>query len=152
MVVKAAAPGRRFSLRDHADSYHPPMLPRWLLTVVLLLGSNIFMTYAWYYHVKQKQWALWAAILISWLIAGLEYCLQVPANRLGHQDFGGPFTAAQLKIIQEGITLTVFAVFSLIVLHERLKATDIIAFALIFAGVAVSTLGPAMLPWLNSAR
>ena len=109
------------------------MAPSWLLPIALLVGSNIFMTYAWYYHVKQKSWPLLTAILISWLIAGVEYCLQVPANRLGHVSFGGPFTAPQLKVMQEAITLTVFAVFSLAVLNERLRTTDILAFVLIFA-------------------
>ena len=127
------------------------MLPKWLLAVLLLIGSNVFMTYAWYYHVKAKQWPLFTAIGVSWIIAGFEYCLQVPANRIGHANFGGPFTAPQLKIIQEGITLTVFAVFSLMVLNEKLKNTDVIAFVLIFGGVAVATLGPTLLPWINGA-
>jgi uncharacterized protein (DUF486 family) len=127
------------------------MSQRWLLAILLLIASNVFMTYAWYYHVKQKQWALWTAILISWLVAGVEYCFQVPANRLGHQNFGGPFTAPQLKIIQEAITLIVFAVFSIMVLNEKLRNTDVVAFLLIFAGVLVSTLGPTWtwLSWIN---
>jgi uncharacterized protein len=127
------------------------MVPRWILAVLLLIGANVFMTYAWYYHIKQRQWALWTAILVSWLIAGIEYCMQVPANRLGHVSFGGPFSAPQLKIIQEAITLLVFVLFSATVLNERLKVTDVIAFVLIFAGVAFSTLGPTLLPWLNGA-
>jgi uncharacterized protein (DUF486 family) len=128
------------------------MIPKWLIAVLLLVGSNVFMTYAWYYHVKAKTWPLVTAIVVSWLIAGVEYCLQVPANRMGHVNFGGPFTAPQLKIIQEAITLVVFAVFSLAVLHERLRTTDIVAFVLIFAGVLVSTMGPAWMPWLNGAE
>ena len=127
------------------------MFSKPLVAILLLIGSNIFMTYAWYYHVKQKQWPLLTAILASWAIAGLEYCMQVPANRMGHVNFGGPFSAPQLKIIQEGITLTVFAVFSITVLNERIKMTDLIAFGLIFGGVAVSTLGPTLMPWLNGA-
>ena len=73
-----------------------------MLTVVLLIGSNIFMTLAWYGHLKFKQTDLWKVVLLSWLLAFFEYCLQVPANRWGH----GTFTAAQLKILQEAITLT----------------------------------------------
>lgn len=118
-------------------------MPTWLTTVLLLIGSNIFMTFAWYYHLKKESWTLLAAIGASWGIALFEYCLQVPANRVGHVSQGGPFTAPQLKIIQEGITLTVFAVFSIFVLHEKLRWTDMASFALIFAGVAVGMLGKA---------
>ncbi|HYE62749.1 MAG TPA: DMT family protein [Phycisphaerales bacterium] len=127
------------------------MAPRWLLAVLLLTASNIFMTYAWYYHVKQKQWALWTAILISWAIAGVEYCLQVPANRLGHVNFGGPFTAPQLKVLQEALTLVVFAIFSITVLNEKLRNTDLLAFCLIFAAVIVAFMGPHWkgLAWIN---
>ena len=121
----------------------PWVMPTWLTTVLLLIGSNIFMTFAWYYHLKKESWTLLAAIGASWGIALFEYCLQVPANRVGHVSQGGPFTAPQLKIIQEGITLTVFAVFSIFVLHEKLRWTDMASFALIFAGVAVGMLGKA---------
>lgn len=112
-----------------------------LATVGLLLCSNAFMTFAWYYHVKAKTWPLLMAIGISWLIALPEYVLQVPANRLGHVNFGGPFTAPQLKIIQEAATLAVFSVFSIVVLNERLRVNDVVAFGLIFAAVAVSMMG-----------
>jgi len=118
-------------------------MPNWLLTVLLLVGSNVFMTFAWYYHLKKSAWSLAAAVLISWGVAFFEYCLQVPANRLGHIDHGGPFTAPQLKVLQEGIAMTVFAAFSLLVLNEKLRWTDVTAFALIFAGVAVGMLGKA---------
>ena len=83
-----------------------------MTTVILLLISNIFMTIAWYGHLKYKQWPLFTVIVISWLIAFFEYCFQVPANRIGH----GQFTAAQLKTIQEDILLTVFSVFSIVYL------------------------------------
>lgn len=116
-------------------------MPTWTLTVLLLIGSNIFMTFAWYYHLKKPSWPLAVAIAVSWGVALLEYCLQVPANRLGHTSNGGPFTAPQLKILQEGITLTVFAVFSIVVLQEKLRWNDVAAFVLIFAGVAVGMLG-----------
>jgi uncharacterized protein (DUF486 family) len=112
-----------------------------LATIALLVGSNAFMTTAWYYHLKRTDWSIVAAIAISWLIALPEYCLQVPANRIGHTAFGGPLTAPQLKILQEGITLVVFSVFSVLILKERLRWTDIVAFVLIFAAVAVSVLG-----------
>ena len=115
---------------------------RALWTILLLVGSNVFMTTAWYYHLKKSGWGIVAAIGISWLVALPEYCLQVPANRLGHASFGGPFTAPQLKVIQEAITLVVFAGFSIFVLHERLRWSDITAFVLVFAGVAVSAFGP----------
>lgn len=115
-------------------------MTRGILSIVLLFLSNIFMTTAWYYHLKTA-WPLWLAIGISWLIALPEYVLQVPANRIGHISSGGPFGAPQLKIIQEAITLLVFAGFSTWVLKEKLRATDWVAFALIFAGVIVMSLG-----------
>lgn len=116
-------------------------MSRILLTILLLIASNAFMTFAWYYHLKHKAWPLLVAIGISWLIALPEYILQVPANRIGHVNFGGPLSAAQLKIIQEAITLIVFTFFAVWVLKEKLRTTDMIAFALVFAGVAVSVLG-----------
>lgn len=116
-------------------------LPRWLITILLLIGSNLFMTYAWYGHLKKTGWTIWLAIAASWLIALPEYILQVPANRIGHVSNGGPFTAAQLKIIQEAITIAVFTGFSLVVLKEKLRWNDIAAFGLIFAAVIVSQLG-----------
>ncbi len=114
---------------------------RWLFTILLLLGSNTFMTFAWYYHVKKAAWGLLAAILISWLIALPEYLLQVPANRLGHVDHGGTFTLPQLKVIQEAITLVVFSVFSIVVAKENLRKEDVIAFALVLLAVIVSMYG-----------
>jgi uncharacterized protein (DUF486 family) len=114
---------------------------RWLFTILLLLASNTFMTFAWYYHVKKAAWGLLAAILISWLIALPEYMLQVPANRLGHVDHGGTLTLPQLKVIQEAITLVVFSVFSIVVAKESLRKEDVIAFALIFLAVGVSMYG-----------
>lgn len=109
-----------------------------MTTVGLLLMSNIFMTVAWYGHLKYKSQPLMIVILVSWGIAFFEYCLQVPANRLGH----GTFTAPQLKIIQEAITFAVFAVFSIWYLEEKPTLYDMAAFVLIFAGVAVSMLQP----------
>lgn len=99
-------------------------------TIVLLSLSNVFMTVAWYGHLKYKEVTLWKVILISWGIAFFEYCLQVPANRIGHYQF----TAAQLKTMQEVISLSVFAVFSVLYLHESLKWSTVTGFGLIAAG------------------
>ncbi|HYV43996.1 MAG TPA: DMT family protein [Myxococcaceae bacterium] len=107
----------------------------------LLIASNSFMTFAWYYHLKQRSWSLLVAIGLSWLMALPEYCFQVPANRLGHADWGGPLGAPQLKVIQEAVTLIVFSVFTTLVLGERLRGTDLAAFALVLAGVAVAMWG-----------
>ena len=86
-------------------------------TILLLIGSNVFMTLAWYGHLKFREVALWKVILASCGIAFFEYCLQVPANRIGY----GEFTAPQLKIIQEVITLAVFAIFSVLYLGQSLR-------------------------------
>ncbi len=85
--------------------------------IALLVVSNIFMTAAWYGHLKFKNTALWIVILVSWLIAFVEYCFQVPANRIGSEQF----STAQLKTIQEVITLVVFCGFSVLYLKEELK-------------------------------
>jgi len=103
----------------------------WLATVVLLTVSNIFMTFAWYGHLKYKNTALWMAVLASWLIAFVEYCFQVPANRLGHN---GGINTAQLKTIQEVITFAVFCGFSVLYMHEPLKWNYLIGFAMITCG------------------
>ena len=100
-------------------------------TVLLLLISNIFMTFAWYGHLRFREVALWKVILVSWLIAFFEYCFQVPANRIGY----GQFSAFQLKTIQEVITLTVFIGFSVLYLREELKWNYIVGFVLILAAV-----------------
>jgi len=107
-----------------------PALPVPALTIGLLLASNIFMTFAWYGHLKYKAAPLIAVILISWGIAFFEYVLQVPANRVGH----GHFSAAELKTIQEVITLVVFAVFSVFFLKEPLGWNHLVGFACIAAG------------------
>jgi uncharacterized protein len=102
-------------------------------TIVLLTLSNIFMTFAWYGHLRYRSLPLAVTILASWGIAFFEYCLQVPANRYGY----GHFSAAQLKTIQEIISLTVFAIFSALYLKERLTWSGIAGFALIGAGAAL---------------
>ena len=104
---------------------------RQLLPVLLLTISNIFMTFAWYGHLKYKGSALWIVILVSWGIALLEYCFQVPANRIGHEYF----TAAQLKTMQEVITLIVFSIFSIFYLKEDFQWNYLVGFALIILAV-----------------
>lgn len=100
-------------------------------TIALLFLSNIFMTFAWYGHLKFKDSLLWKAILVSWGIAFFEYCLQVPANRIGH----GQFTAVQLKTIQEVLTLIVFCGFSVFYLKESLKWNTLVGFMFIILAV-----------------
>jgi len=102
----------------------------YLWPILLLLASNVFMTLAWYGHLKFKGTALPVVILVSWGIAFFEYCLAVPANRMGH----AVYSAAELKTIQEVITLIVFAAFSVLYLGERLTLNHGIGFALICAG------------------
>jgi uncharacterized protein (DUF486 family) len=112
------------------------------LTIGLLLLSNTFMTLAWYGHLKFHEWkwfsklGLISVILISWGIALFEYCFQVPANRIGYVENGGPFTLVQLKVIQEVITLLVFTVFTLLVFrNESIRANHVIAFLLLIGAV-----------------
>ena len=101
-----------------------------LSPIVLLTLSNVFMTFAWYGHLKFKASPIWIAILASWGIAFFEYCLAVPANRLG----SGVYSTAELKTIQEVITLVVFAGFSVVVLGETLTINHAVGFLLIVAG------------------
>jgi len=98
-------------------------------TILLLVGSNVFMTAAWYGHLRFREEALWKVVLVSWGIAFFEYCLQVPANRIGY----GEFNAAQLKTIQEIITLVVFAVFSTFYLGEAIRWNHGVAFCFVVA-------------------
>jgi uncharacterized protein len=112
-------------------------------TVVLLCMSNVFMTFAWYGHLKYgHDWPLWKAILASWAIALLEYCLAVPANRLGYAHYSG----FQLKIIQEVITLSVFMGFAVLFLKEKLAWNYLVAFVFLggaaFFAFAFKTPGP----------
>ena len=99
-------------------------------TILLLIGSNIFMTFAWYGHLKFKEVSLWKVILVSWGIALFEYCLQVPANRIGAKTF----SPEQLKVIQEVITLTVFGVFSVFYFGDKLHWNHAVAFGCLIAG------------------
>ncbi len=111
--------------------YHRSQKVIVMRTIVLLTLSNVFMTFAWYGHLKFKESPLWIAILVSWAIAFFEYCLQVPANRLGY----GTFSGSQLKIMQEVITLVVFAVFSVYYLKEPLKWNYLVGFFFILVAV-----------------
>jgi len=107
------------------------MILRSLIPLAMLVASNIFMTFAWYGHLKFKETPLWIVILVSWGIAFFEYCIQVPANRLGSSYF----SVAQLKVAQEVITLSVFSVFSVIYFKEELKWNYLVGFALILLAV-----------------
>lgn len=101
--------------------------------IILLTLSNVFMTFAWYGHLKFRSYPLWIVILVSWGIAFFEYCLQVPANRIGY----GQFSGAQLKVMQEVITLVVFCLFSVFYLKEPIKWNYIAGFGLILLAVFV---------------
>ena len=101
-------------------------------TITLLAISNIFMTFAWYGHLKFTKWPLWIVVLGSWGLAFFEYCFQVPANRIG--DLGG-MSAAKLKIVQEAITLAVFCVFSIWYLQQPLKWNYMVGFGFVLVGV-----------------
>lgn len=110
------------------------MLSHGIYSVALLVLSNIFMTFAWYGHLKLREYSwfdslpLIGVIAFSWAIAFFEYCLQVPANRLGFRESGGPFDIMQLKVIQEVITLVVFTIFSVIAFKMELKWNHLAAF------------------------
>ena len=114
------------------------MLTKSLITIGMLLVSNVFMTFAWYGHLKLQQtgistnWPLYVVILFSWAIALAEYSFQIPANRIGFVDNGGPFTLMQLKVIQEAITLVVFTIFTVVLFKgESLHWNHFVAFLLI---------------------
>ena len=112
------------------------------LTILFLVISNTFMTFAWYGHLKLEEYSwfsklgLWAVILISWGIALFEYCFQVPANRIGSSINGGPFSLVELKVLQEVITLVVFMIFTLVFFkYETLRMNHLIGFLLLVAAV-----------------
>jgi uncharacterized protein (DUF486 family) len=114
------------------------MIPQSILPIVLLAMSNIFMTFAWYGHLKFTDKPLWLVILASWGIAFFEYCLAVPANRFGH----AVYSAAELKTMQEVITLIVFAIFSITYLNEPITINHGVGFALIALGAFFVFKGP----------
>ena len=118
-----------------------------LITILLLVISNVFMTFAWYGHLKlqtsgiSKNWPLFVVILFSWGIALLEYSFMIPANRIGFKDTGGPFTLFQLKIIQEVITLTVFTVVAMLLFQgQKLHWNHVAAFLCLIAAVCFTFL------------
>lgn len=113
-----------------------------VLTILLLILSNAFMTIAWYGHLRMAQvpgfskLGLWAIILISWGIALIEYCFMIPANRLGYRENGGPFSLVELKVIQEVISLTVFTLFVLLMFkNEQLRLNHLLGFLCLVAAV-----------------
>ena len=117
----------------------PSMLASpYLLTILLLIGSNVFMTLAWYGHLRFKEVPLFGVIVASWLIAFVEYCMAVPANRWG----SAVYTTAQLKTIQEVITLLVFAGFSVLYLKEPMTWNYAVGFAFIAVGAFFVFRGP----------
>ncbi len=118
-----------------------------LITILLLVISNVFMTFAWYGHLKlqtsgiSKNWPLFVVILVSWGIALLEYSFMIPANRIGFKDTGGPFSLFQLKIIQEVITLTVFTVVAMLLFQgQKLHWNHVAAFLCLIAAVCFTFL------------
>lgn len=113
-----------------------------VITIVLLIISNVFMTFAWYGHLRfessgiSKSWPLIAVIVLSWGIALLEYCFMIPANKIGFKDNGGPFSIFQLKIIQEVISLTVFTIIAMIMFQgQKLQWNHIAAYACLMGAV-----------------
>ncbi|QQS10802.1 MAG: DMT family protein [Rhodospirillales bacterium] len=112
--------------------------PAAYLPIVMLLASNVFMTLAWYGHLKFTDRPLWIVVLASWGIAFVEYCLAVPANRIGH----GHYSAAELKTIQEVVTLLVFAAFSVLYLKEALTWNHAVGFGFIALGAFFVFKGP----------
>ena len=124
-------------------------MPKGLLTILLLIVSNIFMTFAWYGHLRLQEagvsshWPLIAVIAISWSIAFIEYCFAVPANRIGFIGNGGPFTLVQLKVIQEVISLTVFSIIVLFVFKgQTIHWNHLAAFACLILAVFFVFLKP----------
>jgi len=116
----------------------PALASPYVLPILMLVGSNVFMTMAWYWHLRFKEVPLFGVILLSWGLAFVEYCLAVPANRWGN----AVYTAAQLKTMQEVITLLVFAGFSALYLHQAITWNHAIGFALIAAGAFFVFRGP----------
>ena len=106
-------------------------MSKFILPILMLTVSNVFMTFAWYGHLRFKSSALWIVILVSWGIAFFEYCFQVPANRIGHEVYN----AVQLKTIQEVITLIVFSVFSVLYLKEQFRWNYLVGFVFIVLAV-----------------
>lgn len=111
------------------------MNANYLWPPLLLVASNVMMTFAWYGHLKYPTWPLWLAVVVSWGIAFVEYCLAVPANRIGYAS--GAYTGQQLKVMQEVITLAVFAGFSVLYLGEALRWNYLAAMGCLVAAVVL---------------
>jgi uncharacterized protein (DUF486 family) len=122
----------------HESRTPRPMSYATIAPILLLTLSNVFMTFAWYGHLKFENKALWIVVLASWGIAFFEYCLAVPANRIGHQVY----SAAELKTMQEVITLVIFAFFSVYFLGEKLTINHLVGFAMIAGGAFFIFKGP----------
>jgi uncharacterized protein (DUF486 family) len=124
-----------------SNTHYPKKDMNSFYTIALLIASNVFMTLAWYGHLKMAEFSwfktlpLIGVIALSWGIAFFEYCLQVPANRIGFEGNGGPFSLMQLKILQEVITLVVFVVFSVVAFHMQVKWNHIAAALCLVAAV-----------------
>jgi uncharacterized protein len=125
---------RTSGLTDIGDAESMPVFSmQQIMPIVLLVASNVFMTFAWYGHLKFTDRPLWLVIVVSWGIAFFEYCLAVPANRIGHQAY----STAELKTMQEVITFAVFMVFSVFFLKEAITLKHVFGFSLIALGAAV---------------
>jgi uncharacterized protein (DUF486 family) len=131
-------PADRLARRNSKDTGCMPSFPTSILPIVLLLASNVFMTFAWYGHLKYTDRPLWLVVIVSWSIAFIEYCLAVPANRYG----SAVYSPAQLKTMQEVITLVVFAGFSVLFLKTSFTLNHLVGFALIAAGAFFVFKGP----------
>ena len=127
-------------LVESSGRKHSPAMPMtpYLTPVLLLALSNVFMTFAWYGHLKFGAKPLWIVVILSWGVAFFEYCLAVPANRIGHQVY----SAAELKTMQEVITLLVFAGFSVLYLGEKLTVNHLVGFGFIGLGAFFIFKGP----------
>lgn len=136
---QCGSPFRTATLAKETEAMPTTGLTAGVMPILLLLASNVFMTFAWYGHLKFKEQPLVVVILASWGIALIEYCLAVPANRYGH----AVYSAAELKTIQEIVTLVVFAIFSWAVLKEPLGWNHAVGFALIATGAGVVFMGRA---------
>ena len=127
-------------LVESSGRKHSPAMPMtpYLTPILLLALSNVFMTFAWYGHLKFGAKPLWIVVILSWGIAFFEYCLAVPANRIGHQVY----SAAELKTMQEVITLAIFMVFSALYLKQPITLNHVVGFAFIALGAFFIFKGP----------
>lgn len=142
--LRSAAQGSAADPLNHLFHFRnsvSAMLSKGFLTIGLLIISNVFMTLAWYLHLKLQAakvisfWPVWAVVLFSWSIALFEYSFQVPANRIGFDGNGGPFSLLELKVIQEVITLTVFTLFSMLLFGLKLQWNHLAAFSCLVMAV-----------------